>query len=86
MKTNNPQDKLDQLKRLCEAWPGLHPWQRKALLVRAYWLLIPRLKPPISFALRTTIAMFALLVILPVQPMTIPTAAGGGLAFALLTH
>jgi len=86
MTTNNPQDNQDQLKRLLRAWPCLHPWQRKVLLARVYWLLIPRLKPPIGFALRSTFAMFVLLLILPVQPMTIPTAAGGGLAFALLTH
>jgi hypothetical protein len=49
-------------------------------------LLIPRLKPPIGFALRSTFAMFALLFILPVEPLSIPTAAGGGLAFALITH
>jgi hypothetical protein len=67
--------------------------QKARLLLRVsyyrsknYFSLLPRLKPPISFALRSTFIMFALLLILPVQPMTIPTATGGGLAFALLTQ
>jgi hypothetical protein len=30
--------------------------------------------------------MFTLLIILPIEPLSIPTAAGGGLAFGLLTH
>ena len=61
LKTNDFQANPDQLKRLFRAWPCLHPWQHKVLLARAYWLLISRLKPPVSFALRSTFAMFALL-------------------------
>jgi hypothetical protein len=36
--------------------------------------------------LKTAVGIFALLLILPHHPMSLPTAAGGGLAFALITH
>jgi hypothetical protein len=85
-KTINPSPNPDQWKRLLEAWPRLHRWQRKILLARAYWLIIPRLRSPVVFSLRATVVMFALMIILPIHPMAIPTAAGGGLAFALITH
>jgi hypothetical protein len=40
----------------------------------------------VGFALRTVVGMFVQSVILPHHPMSTPTAAGGGLAFALITH
>ena len=86
MKTKNPPLDPEQWKRLLRAWPRLHHWQRKILVIHARWLIIPRLKPPVAFALRATFSMFALLTFLPAHPMSMPTAAGGGLAFALLTH
>jgi hypothetical protein len=76
----------DQWTRLRSAWPRLRPWQRKFLLLKAYWLLIPRLGKPVLFALRTALGMFTLFTILPIHPMSVPTAIGGGLAFALITH
>lgn len=41
---------------------------------------------PVAFALRASLAAFALLFILPHHPISMPTAAGGGMAFALLFH
>jgi hypothetical protein len=86
MKTNDLQPNPDQWKRLLNAWPHLHAWQRKTLVLQACWLVIPRLKPPVIFAVRASFAIFALLLIMPYHPMSIPTAVGGGLAFALITH
>lgn len=86
MKMNDHPPNPDQWKRLLSAWPRLHTWQRKVLVCHACWLVIPRLKSPVVFALRAAFAMFALLSFLPVHPISMPTAVGGGLAFALLTH
>ena len=47
-----------------------------------------RLTPhaPVAFALRAVACMFALLFVMPLEPLSMPTAFGGGLAFAILTH
>jgi hypothetical protein len=85
-RTNKTPPDPDQWKRLLKAWPRLHPWQRKVLVIHALCLAVPRLHSPVAFAVRTAFAMFALLLILPHHPMSIPIASGGSLAFALITH
>lgn len=50
---------------------------------RSYNVLL--LKSPVAFSLRATIVIFALLVILPQRPISLPPATDGGLAFALIT-
>jgi hypothetical protein len=44
------------------------------------------LNPPEDFAIHAAFAIFALLLIMPHHPISMPTAIGGGLAFALITH
>ena len=79
--------------QLLKLWGRLTLRQRARLLARVYHYkiinlmsLIPHLKSPIRFAVRSTFAMFSLLMILPDRIMVIPIAIGGGLAFALITH
>lgn len=82
----NHQSSLTRKTKLLNVWPNLDPWQRQLILYQAYWWMIPPLKPPIAFALRAAFAVFTMLLFLPADPMSIPTAVGGGLAFALITH
>ena len=81
------------LNRLYDLWSYLTPFEHKTLLLRVYYALIsvylPHRKPlprPICFSLVAIAGMFALLAFLPIHPMSIPTAVGGGLAFALITR
>jgi hypothetical protein len=46
----------------------------------------PALPAPVHFSLVATLCMFALLPLVPLEPLSIPTAIGGGISFALLTH
>lgn len=79
--------------QLPELWIKLTKIQKVRLILCLYNFqfknfkqLIPRLKFPVNFAIQTTVCMFTLLAILPFHPMSIPTAIGGGLAFALIIH
>ncbi len=45
-----------------------------------------RLPMPVRFSLCATLGLFGLLLILPLHPLSMPTAFGGGLAFALVTE
>jgi putative NADPH-quinone reductase len=61
-----------------------------AVLYRTY-LIVARhkfaLPFPVAFVLRATVCMFALLLIMPLHPMAIPAAFGGGISVALcFTH
>jgi hypothetical protein len=76
----------DHPKALHDFWPWLLPWQKIILEAYAIYLLIPRLHPALEFSLRSAFGIFALLAIMPVHPMAIPIAAGGGIALALITH
>jgi hypothetical protein len=79
-------NQLDPFTRLDNIWHYLHPWQRKVILANAYISIIPRLHPPVAFSVRAMVAMFALLFIMPMHPMSLVIATGGGLSFALITH
>ena len=57
-------------------------WYCRLLYVRQF-LHLPL---PVSFSLRTTLGVFALLLVLPLQVLSLPVAVGGGLAFALVTE
>jgi hypothetical protein len=78
-------NQLDPYQRLDNIWHYLHPWQQKVILLNAYLSIIPRFHPAFALSLRAAISMFVLLLIMPLHPMAIPTAFGGGLAFALIT-
>jgi len=75
---------------LLELWPLLtHP---QHLLIALHLFLLcqpvtrhPPLPWPVCFSLTASLLMFGLLFIMPQHPMAIPTAIGGGLAFALIT-
>jgi hypothetical protein len=60
-----------------------------AILHRARWLYLwqrVRLPFPMHFSVVASLVMFALLPIMPDQPMAIPVVIGGGLAGALLIN
>jgi len=82
-----------QLNRIYELWSRLSLFEHKTLLFKAYaglifgyFLKYKQIPRPIAFSLTSTVFMFALLTILPFHPMSIPTAVGGGLAFALIIY
>jgi hypothetical protein len=55
--------------------------------MRAFWLLIKNrlsLPRPVAFAFRASLFSFGLLLVMPLEPLAIPAAFGGGLSFSLL--
>jgi hypothetical protein len=82
----------EHLKAILDIWPILTGWQRLLIWLRTRIGLLPH--PPVAgpqryapfFAIRAALFMFALLFVLPHHPMSMPTALGGGLAFALITY
>lgn len=42
--------------------------------------------PAVIFAIKASLITFALLLIMPLHPMAIPTALGGGTAIAMISH
>lgn len=67
----------DRLNRSNRRW--LTRMMRRRIWTRRYYL--PR---PMKLSLFTATISFALLCIMPVHPMAIPAAFGGGLSFALI--
>lgn len=73
-----------RLKRIHDAWPKLNRNQRRWLAARALWFSIPQVPRPVKFGALASLAMFALLLVMPLHIMAIPAAFGGGLALALI--
>lgn len=62
-------------------WPSLPLHLR----LRIFWIyLYDRHTWPIRYAFRAALWTIALLIALPPHPLSIPTALGGGLSFAML--
>jgi hypothetical protein len=76
----------ENLKLLHNTWTSLKFWQRKMLLIKCCLAALPIARPPVFFSLRASLGIFVLLAILPTEVLSVPTAIGGGLAFALMTH
>jgi len=71
---------------MVKSWPDLN-WYHRLELAHQVWSCVhPHLHPPVQLALIASIISLALLAILPMHPMSIPTAIGGGLAVGLLAN
>jgi hypothetical protein len=67
-----------------EAWPKLTLFQR-IRIVRTFWLYThPLVRAPVVVSLFASLISVGLLIILPIHPISISTAIGGGLAIGLL--
>jgi len=65
----NPND--DPLKNIRELWPRLHPWQRKSLVIRAFFYSLPaRLQNlhPSHVVIPATLAQAAVFIIALLHP------------------
>ena len=82
--------KIEELARITNDWHYLKLWQRKLILARFIGAQIRRLHQilrlpaPVRLSFTTAFIMFGLLAFLPVHPMSLPIAAGGGLSVALI--
>ena len=71
---------------LLDAWPFLSDFQRVHIAGRVFIRPRPHLRPMLSLYSMAGLLAFSLLGILPVHPMTIPIAFGGGIAGAIIVR
>jgi len=72
-----------------DQWNRLSSFSKILIKTQIYYFIWSNrleLPEPIQFALKTAFFSFSLLWIMPLEPMALPTALGGGLSIALISE